>query len=251
MSDALSFRPAVKLLGRKAYGSIPHLPGSRMGSGDHHCDPGQARIATERPRDRYDRVIVTEKLDGSNTAIVRHHNRIWALNRAGYLAETSPYSQHRHFAAWVAAQDALWRALLDEGEQLSGEWLIQAHGTRYALPHAPWVVFDAFDAQRHRWPWAVMQKRLSPHVVLPHVLHDGSAYSVTQALRVLGDHGFHGALDPPEGAVWRVERRGQVDFLVKFVRPEKVDGCFLPEITGGEPIVNMYPADFLEKSNEA
>ena len=103
MSDTLSSRPAVKLLGHKAYGSIPHLPGSRMGSGDHHCDAGQARIATERTRDRHDRIIVTEKLDGSNTAIVRLHDRIWALNRAGYPATTSPYSQHRRFAAWVAA----------------------------------------------------------------------------------------------------------------------------------------------------
>lgn len=31
------------------------------------------------------------------------------------------------------------------------------------------------------------------------------------------------------------ERRRVVDFLAKYVRPEKIDGCYLPEITGREP----------------
>ena len=62
----------------------------------------------------------------------------------------------------------------------------------------------------------------------------------------LADGGFHGALDSVEGAVWRVERhalvrpgrsgkrRLVVDFLVKYVRPDKIDGCYLPEINGGQ-----------------
>ena len=44
-----------KPLGGKAYGSIPHLIGSRVGPGDHHCHEGQARIATEKVRDKHDR----------------------------------------------------------------------------------------------------------------------------------------------------------------------------------------------------
>lgn len=52
-----------KLPGIKAYGSIPHLPGSRLGPGDHHVTEGQARICTERGRDRHDFITVTEKLD--------------------------------------------------------------------------------------------------------------------------------------------------------------------------------------------
>jgi len=49
------------------------------------------------------------------------------------------------------------------------------------------------------------------------------------------------ALDPVEGAVWRVERRGAVDFLAKFVRPEKLDGCYLPEVSGAAAIWNWRP----------
>jgi len=40
-----------KPLNQKAYGSIPHLPGSRLGPGDYSIGEGQARIATEKLRD--------------------------------------------------------------------------------------------------------------------------------------------------------------------------------------------------------
>jgi hypothetical protein len=50
----------------------------------------------------------------------------------------------------------------------------------------------------------------------------------------------YGALDPVEGAIWRIERDGKVDFLVKYVRPEKIDGIYLPEVTGnGATIWNI------------
>lgn len=52
---------------------------------------------------------------------------------------------------------------------------------------------------------------------------------------------FHGALDPVEGAVWRVERGGSVDFLAKYVRPDKVDGCYLPDIAGCEAVWHWTP----------
>jgi len=51
-----------KPLGRKNYGHIPYLPGSRMGPGDHKCHEGQARIATAKVRDKNDEIFVQEKL---------------------------------------------------------------------------------------------------------------------------------------------------------------------------------------------
>jgi hypothetical protein len=44
-----------------------------------------------------------------------------------------------------------------------------------------------------------------------------------------------------EGAVGRVERRGVVDFLVKYVRPDKIDGVYLPEISGKQAVWNWHP----------
>jgi hypothetical protein len=48
----------------------------------------------------------------------------------------------------------------------------------------------------------------------------------------------HGAVDTVEGAVWRVERYGKVEFLAKYVRQDKVDGCYLPEVSGRDTIWN-------------
>lgn len=95
-----------KPLGKKAYGSIPHLPGSRLGPGDYCISEGQARIATEKPRDKHDLIIVQEKLDGSNVAVAKVNGEILALTRAGYLATTSPYQQHHFFAKWVKENES-------------------------------------------------------------------------------------------------------------------------------------------------
>lgn len=69
--------------------------------------------------------------------------------------------------------------------------------------------------------------------VTPNLLHWGGPLAIDAALNLLGAYGHHGALDPVEGAVWQVERQQrlcgdiwwEVDFLVKFVRPAKLNGC--------------------------
>ena len=86
--------------------------------------------------------------------------------------------------------------------------------------------------------------------VAPTVIHRGEPLSIEAAMKALDTYGFHGASDPVEGAVWRVERNeltnpGQnsdrrwiVDFLVKYVRHDKQDGIYLPEISGKESVWN-------------
>jgi ATP-dependent RNA circularization protein (DNA/RNA ligase family) len=228
----------MKPLGYKAYGSIPHLPGSRLGIGDHHCSEGQARIATEKTRDRHDVVIVQEKLDGSNCAVAKVNGEIIALGRAGYLAESSKYSVHHSFNRWVTANKERFDQLLSEGERVVGEYLAQAVGTRYNLTHEPFVPFDIMTAQQ-RLSYDVFAKRVLQYgFTLPQLLSIGAACSVQDALKAIERSG-HGALDPVEGAVWRVERRGVVDFLTKYVRHDKEDGKYFPERNGGAAIWNV------------
>ncbi len=239
-----------KPLGIKNYGSIPHLPNSRIGKGDHHCSEGQARIATIKKRDKHDFIIVQEKLDGSNVGVAKLNGTIIPLSRAGYRAETSPYELHHKFADWVMTPENYKRfySLLNENERLVGEWLLQAHGTRYKLPHEPFVAFDLMINQ-DRLPFDQLKERLLNLFVTPKVIEYGNPITVDEALKRLGKYGFHGALDQVEGVVWRVERNRQihknsgerkkvVDFLVKFVRPEKEDGIYLPEQHGGVAIWN-------------
>ncbi|MCU0427572.1 MAG: hypothetical protein MUF71_18310 [Candidatus Kapabacteria bacterium] len=47
--------------------------------------------------------------------------------------------------------------------------------------------------------------------------------------------------DTAKVAVWRVERSGRVDFLVKYVRPDKQDGLYLPQTHGVKPVWNWQP----------
>lgn len=87
--------------------------------------------------------------------------------------------------------------------------------------------------------------------VTPTLLHRGGPLSLDETLKCLGERGFHGSLDPVEGAVWRVERdkptgkkgerRRIMDCLVKYVRPGKLDGMYLPELSGQESVWNWRP----------
>lgn len=227
----------MKPLGQKAYGSIPHLPGSRRGPADKGIREDQARIATHQARDKHDLVVVQEKLDGSNCCVANVGGAILALTRAGYLASTSPYEQHHLFSDWVAKNERRFKDFIQDGYRLCGEWLAQAHGTRYNLPHEPFVVFDYMHGH-DRATHDILQKMAGGYdLILPRTIFLGAPVSIETMLKHLEPSG-HGAIDPVEGAVWRVERKGKVDFLAKYVRQEKQDGCYLPEKTGHEAIWN-------------
>lgn len=238
----------TKPLGGKNYGSISHLPGSRMGPSDHKCHEGQEMICLVKPRDKHDTVIVQEKLDGSNVGVAKLNGQILALTRAGYLAHTSPYEQHHEFSKWVGENAHRFESVLNEGERIAGEWLYQAHGTRYCLHHEPFVAFDLITGRMKRTPWKEFSNRVEHEFHLPYTISIGPPLSIEDAMSELGEMGKHGAIDPIEGAIWRVERnelidkrkggdrRVVVDFLAKYVRPNKVDGCYLQP-----PVFNQFP----------
>lgn len=242
MSAAIAEKP----LNAKAYGHIPHIPGSRMGPGDHHCHEGQAVIATSKKRDRHDFVSVTVKLDGSCMAVARIDGVIVPLSRSGYLATTSKYEQHQLFARWVYERQQRFLDVLKDGERLVGEWLAQAHGTRYKLRHEPFVPFDLMRGSK-RACVAEMAFRVGECGLIPpqHISYTGEPVSLESVISAL-EIPYHGEIDPVEGAVWRVERKGEFDFICKWVRPEKIDGKYLPELTGAEPIWNWRPMVFYQ-----
>jgi hypothetical protein len=224
-----------KPLGHKSYGSIPHLPGSRRGPADRGVNDGQYRICCEKVRDKHDLVIVQEKLDGSNVSVAKIGPNCVPLIRAGYTAIQSNWYQHRLFADWVYNNYSRFDALLKVGERVCGEWLALAHGTKYDLPHEPFVAFDIMKGQE-RSPWMkVLERAIDCGFTVPRLFSYGPPFSVESLMAAIDRWpNTHGAVDPIEGAVWRVERQGKVDFLAKYVRSDKVDGCYLIDMTDPE-----------------
>jgi hypothetical protein len=252
LDTALDSRTAkpVKPLGGKAYGSIGHLPQSRVGPGDWHVHEGQARICLEKPR-RGDRVIVSEKLDGACMAVANIGGEIVALTRAGYRATDGAFEHLRAFAPFIEERRDQFASLLAPGERVAGEWLSMAHGTLYDTLSELWAPFIVFDIIREGQ--RVLRDEFRERIeragfTEATILHDGpTGYSIEQCEAALGLCGFHGA-EKAEGAVWRVEREGRADFLAKYVRLDKRDGCYLPNVSG-EPARWHWPPSPLTSSH--
>lgn len=221
---------AIKPLNGKAYGSIGHLPESRLGTGDHHVSPGQAKICTEKCRPG-DRIIVQEKLDGSCVSVAKIGYEIVPIVRSGYKATASPYLQHHYFAHWVREKQHWFDSILEDGERIVGEWLSQVHGTHYDLWHEPFVPFDLMRHPHVRATFDEFVDRVRDYdLTLPYLVADsGSPILVKDAMAVVEAENHHGSLEPIEGVVYRVERQGKVDFLAKYVRHDKIDGQFMHE----------------------
>ena len=237
------FEKPQKHLGRNAYGTIPHLPGSRVGTGEHHVDERQDQICTRKVRDIHDRVIVTEKLDGANVAVTKSRGTIIALGRSGHPVESSPWEHIQIFGEWVRNNEKRFSELLRPGESIHGEWLALAHGTKYDLFHEPFVVFDLKDEHGKRLPWDQIFKRSTDGgFITPRLISDGPPLSVDEVLPDIewSGHGYL-SIDEVEGAVWRVESQNRFEFIAKWVRPDKVDGKYLPEVSGHPAVWHWRP----------
>jgi len=227
MTDYYSYRP----LGIPNYSRIPHLPTSRMGRGKHHLDWGQVRIATENSRDYKDLVIVQEKLDGANVGIAKKEGELICLSKSGHDCSISPHPLHHYFVKFVKYHEKRFKDLLKEGERICGEWMLIAHGTKYSLPHEPFVAFDYFTPENERLTYHNFLLKVLPFgFIIPRLLHLGQAINDKKILKILdADSSYHGALEDIEGMIWRVERNGKVDFLCKYVREGKKDGKYLDD----------------------
>lgn len=246
----MSHQKPIKPLNKKCYGSIPHLPGSKRGPADKGLELSNARyltVDTKKPTIKETRIVyVHEKLDGSCVGVAKLGNTLVPLIRSGYSAEGSIYNQHRVFHQWVLDNAERFSAILHPGERVCGEWLLEAHGTKYNLPHEPFVVFDIFDVSGARLLAAEVDYRCKmANFVRPRLLHSGNAISVPQIIKLL-EPGGHGNIDPVEGAVWRLENTEEVLVLGKYVRHESIPGKYFTQTTGEPTYYNQHPGDQLK-----
>ncbi|MBY3155458.1 hypothetical protein HFO56_24330 [Rhizobium laguerreae] len=234
-----------KPLGNKAYGSTPHLVGSRLGPGDYSLTQEHSDLFTgnRKRRNRSDRIIVTEKIDGSCVAVAKLDGDVVALQRAGYLAATSPFALHHAFDRWVAARRDYFDAFLGEDERVVGEWLHTAMGTRYDIvdPDRLFISFAIFH-DRYSTDRAIYDefRTRTDSAGLPRagLISEGPGIGIEEVMEKLGERGLHDAIDGVEGAVWIMETDGAFNGVAKFVKADKVDGKYISGVTGGADIVN-------------
>lgn len=226
------FQKPAKPLGFKAYGSTPHLIGSRLGPGDYSITQEHTDLFTGKRTRKGDRIVVTEKIDGSCVSVAKSGGRVLALQRAGYLAETSPFALHHAFHRWVDTRALLFDKILEDDERIVGEWLHTAMGTRFDIvdPDLLLVPFAIFRGRDRVSYDEFMDRCDRAGLRRAHVLSDGQGITIEEAMARLGENGHHGALDGAEGAVWLLETNGSFNGLAKYVRADKVDGKYMSSI---------------------
>lgn len=222
----------AKPLLKKVYGSIGHLPGSKLGSGDRTINDGQYKLCCVKAR-KSDVIIVQEKLDGSCCGVARVDGKLIPLGRKGYMALSSPREQHVLFHNWVMERIEKFE-WLNEGERVVGEWLALAHGTKYDLTgRDPFVVFDIFDKNNKRKTVdETINYCFDNELAHVPILHSGDAISVEEIKDIL-QKSRYGA-EQPEGAIWRVETVNKrihrtFNLIAKYVRNDYITSKYSEE----------------------
>ncbi|MHA1790259.1 MAG: RNA ligase family protein [Candidatus Helarchaeota archaeon] len=201
----------------KKYKTICHLPNSKMGKNDKGIHSGMAIYCESKFR-KDTRIIVTEKVDGSNVSIINDNNNFIALSKGGYECKGSSYEQHKLFEQkvneWIK-KDELNQKILPEGERVVFESLIIPHGTIYKK-NPKYLLID-WIGKDGRKLWNEYNSFIDIKKVV--TLYDGILpISVNNVLKVMPKKGLYGAKNGFEGLVYRIERNLKFDFLAKWVR---------------------------------
>jgi len=189
----------------KSFATVQHLLGSKMiDAEDKLLGSEQIKWLTQRRRVSADMVIVTEKVDGMNAAVLRRGNLLHPLIKKGYDCRANPLPWINAFANFVEENDARFLSVLEDGERICGEWMVKTHTLSYKLPHEPFIAFDIIK-DSERMPYLSFRERVaSGNFIVAGLVHMGEAIPPNMALQLLQD-GYHGVIGEPEGVVYRYE----------------------------------------------
>jgi len=224
-----------KPLGGRSYGSIPHLIGSKLGEHDKNLHEGQHNILTKKSRDKHDVIYVTEKYDGSNVAIAKVDGKIIAITRSGYLASTSPYDTHHAFDYWVKKNSYMLSMVVPNNHRLCCEWMHKRHSLSYDyLMNTQDELIVCFDLinnnDKRRLSYRQFFSMDTGTIAKPRLIHIGNPIQAKDLITDLNAKDYNHKIicrEIPEGMVYRCERKGEFDFMGKWVRDDFEAGKYL------------------------
>ena len=189
------------------YPPTKHLAGSKMiNDEDRLINIREEELLTKKTRELWDRVIVTEKVDGCNVGILKRNGKLHPIIRKGYDVRTNSMKFIQEFADFVEINKDRFMQLLGEEERICAEWMPKTHTIRYKMKHEPFIAFDILKTEKNkRETYLEFLRRTSAvGIVTAGLVHYGTAIETKIALKMLGE-GFHGAIDGVEGIVYRYE----------------------------------------------
>lgn len=155
------------------YPRTPHLSGSRVQHGDE--DIAVATVAELRGH----RVVVEEKLDGSNCAVsFDAAGRPLLQSRGRYLQGGGGEAEFQLLKTWTHLHADLLFARLSDRYVMYGEWLFAHHMIYYDRLPSYFVEFDVLDRTTGRFLDTDARAELTadlPIIVSAPVLHRGPA----------------------------------------------------------------------------
>ena len=164
------------------------------------------------------KIIITEKVDGSNVSIYNDNGEIIALSRGGYKCSGSQYEQHKLFYDLVEKlkdKGRITEDLLPVGDRVVFESLTVKHGAFYK--NAPDYLLIDWQTKKGRKLWNEYDSFLFIEKVK--TIYSGIIpIPVEHINSCIPKKGFYGAKEGYEGLVYRIERNNKFDFLSKWVR---------------------------------
>lgn len=204
------------------FGSIGHLPGSKLiDRGDKIVgDPDKFTVKQRRPSDL---VIITEKLDGMNSGVVKIDGRLYPVNRKGYdvrtMGETHTELKElgREWARWVNYFYNLYDRILDDGERLVFENCMFTHTLKYNFSNCvPVFLLAKYNKDNIRMDYTSLTKMANSYnIEQPKLISFGSADPII-VVKSNQEH-FSMLRGDFEGVVYNYESSGRHEACAKFV----------------------------------
>jgi hypothetical protein len=153
-------------------------------------------------------VVITEKLDGTNSAIIVTDDGQVAAQSRKRLITPGPNSDHYGFAAWVESNEVLLAEVLGEGRHF-GEWWGGNAARKYGLDKTD-MRFSLFDVDVYQEaPLGLVPGLGVVPVLARQIFTEALVRGAVEELRANGSRAVPGFMNP-EGVIVRHTDSGQV-----------------------------------------